>query len=327
MCGPPGRSFPVQLEDRVAELLAKTENQATENENLRDMLSRLQNENVVLKQTAFTFSVPQSAKTTPDENRDPSSTPSEAGNLFASSAPVAGPSSVPASSGSSVATASSHDSPTLFESFDTFSGMELGNSTGASVTSASAPDMETIAFFGGPFTTVSSNPMYTSYRDPLESMNAFASFGGWDGDVNMGAPSTTSGGGLEDLFGEQFPGLAPFGGEFIEAKSSPSGSSGAAGATAGVSPVGHRTTVPLPEGAGEGCPKTKQDIERMVATGEKATFGAPPVIERSASSASSLGSSTVARPPGRGAVTFAGDVRASSTGRCVAAGLTVCAEF
>ncbi|KIJ32057.1 hypothetical protein M422DRAFT_84080, partial [Sphaerobolus stellatus SS14] len=37
------------LEDRVAQLEAKTETQAAENDNLRDMLTRLQSENTLLK--------------------------------------------------------------------------------------------------------------------------------------------------------------------------------------------------------------------------------------------------------------------------------------
>ncbi|EMD41389.1 hypothetical protein CERSUDRAFT_109986 [Gelatoporia subvermispora B] len=46
------------LEDKVAALEAKNQLSETENENLRDLLQRLQNENMMLKQAAFTFSVP-----------------------------------------------------------------------------------------------------------------------------------------------------------------------------------------------------------------------------------------------------------------------------
>ncbi|KAL7416640.1 hypothetical protein BDY24DRAFT_377761 [Mrakia frigida] len=44
------------LEDKVTALLVATEGQKSENENLRDLLARLQQENVLLKQSAFTFS-------------------------------------------------------------------------------------------------------------------------------------------------------------------------------------------------------------------------------------------------------------------------------
>ncbi|KAJ6569545.1 hypothetical protein B0H19DRAFT_1024730 [Mycena capillaripes] len=49
------------LEDKVAALEAKNDAANSENENLRDLLSRLQNENVMLKESTFTFSVPKTA--------------------------------------------------------------------------------------------------------------------------------------------------------------------------------------------------------------------------------------------------------------------------
>ncbi len=57
--------LPVQLEDKVAELEAKNEATEHENENLRDMLGRLQSENVSLKQSAFTFSMQKDATGSP----------------------------------------------------------------------------------------------------------------------------------------------------------------------------------------------------------------------------------------------------------------------
>jgi len=49
-----------QLEEKVAELEAKSYGTSVENENLRGILKRLQEENVALKQSAFTFSMPLS---------------------------------------------------------------------------------------------------------------------------------------------------------------------------------------------------------------------------------------------------------------------------
>ena len=50
------------LEDRVAELEAKNDEATSENDNLRDLLARLQSENTVLKQQQqFTFSMPRSS--------------------------------------------------------------------------------------------------------------------------------------------------------------------------------------------------------------------------------------------------------------------------
>jgi hypothetical protein len=170
------------------------------------------------------------------------------------------------------------------------------NSTPASTAnpSTSAHDLETMAFFGstGPFTNIASNPMFTSYRDPIHTMNAFASFG-WDGDVNMPGPSTSNDAtntSLEDLFGDQFAGLIPFSnGDFSagEGKESPSTSSG----HNVVSPIGiHKQASPSEHT--DCCPKTKEDVEHMIATGPKGTFGESPVpvppAEEKSSSAPSL---------------------------------------
>ncbi|KAG8220221.1 hypothetical protein J3R82DRAFT_1258 [Butyriboletus roseoflavus] len=57
------------LEDKVSALEAKNEATEAENTNLRDLLSRLQQENLALKQAQFTFSVP---KPTPTPNVQPS---------------------------------------------------------------------------------------------------------------------------------------------------------------------------------------------------------------------------------------------------------------
>ncbi|KAH0838716.1 hypothetical protein J3R83DRAFT_7046 [Lanmaoa asiatica] len=59
------------LEDKVAALEAKNEATEAENTNLRDLLSRLQQENLALKQAQFTFSVP---KPTPMPAPTPNST-------------------------------------------------------------------------------------------------------------------------------------------------------------------------------------------------------------------------------------------------------------
>ncbi|WVQ82376.1 hypothetical protein IAT38_004504 [Cryptococcus sp. DSM 104549] len=53
------------LEEKVAELEAKSYGATVENENLRGILKRLQEENVALKQSAFTFSMPMGGNSTP----------------------------------------------------------------------------------------------------------------------------------------------------------------------------------------------------------------------------------------------------------------------
>ncbi|KAG7450781.1 uncharacterized protein BT62DRAFT_535171 [Guyanagaster necrorhizus] len=49
------------LEDKVAALEARNEQTTSENENLRDLLARIQSENVALRQGSFTFQVPKTA--------------------------------------------------------------------------------------------------------------------------------------------------------------------------------------------------------------------------------------------------------------------------
>lgn len=59
------------LEDKVAALEAKNQAAESENVNLRDLLSRLQSENMALKQAAFTFSVPKPNSAPPSAFQQP----------------------------------------------------------------------------------------------------------------------------------------------------------------------------------------------------------------------------------------------------------------
>lgn len=75
-----------QLEDKISELEAKSTGMGAENENLRSILKRLQEENVRLKQTAFTFQMPGTS--TPNQQSQaqtalPSQTPSKASSPHA----------------------------------------------------------------------------------------------------------------------------------------------------------------------------------------------------------------------------------------------------
>ncbi|GJJ08786.1 hypothetical protein Clacol_003005 [Clathrus columnatus] len=172
------------LEDKVAQLEAKSESQATENENLRDMLNRLQSENALLRQTAFTFTLPSNSGL----SNPPSSNP------FSVSEP--GPSRLNASSTSNTVNNRISEPQSNFNS--QYSSESLSSlADNGPLTDA---DLDSMALFGGPFTTVASNPMFMSYRDPTQSMNAFASFGGWD-DMSMLNTNSNS-------FGDQFSALS-----------------------------------------------------------------------------------------------------------------------
>lgn len=64
-----------QLEDKVAELESKAYGTQIENENLRGILKRLQEENVALKQSAFTFSMPVNNRNSPNASNGSFSVP------------------------------------------------------------------------------------------------------------------------------------------------------------------------------------------------------------------------------------------------------------
>ncbi|WWC70232.1 uncharacterized protein I206_104182 [Kwoniella pini CBS 10737] len=63
------------LEEKVAELEAKSYGASVENENLRGILKRLQEENISLKQSAFTFSMPVNGNSHSNSNDSSSTSP------------------------------------------------------------------------------------------------------------------------------------------------------------------------------------------------------------------------------------------------------------
>ncbi|KAJ3767386.1 hypothetical protein FB446DRAFT_696377 [Lentinula raphanica] len=70
------------LEDKVAALEAKNQQASAENENLRDLLSRLQSENMALKEASFTFSVPKQPTASTSTAKSSSFTTSSDNSLF-----------------------------------------------------------------------------------------------------------------------------------------------------------------------------------------------------------------------------------------------------
>ncbi|KAG5654346.1 hypothetical protein H0H81_004300 [Sphagnurus paluster] len=160
------------LEDKVAALEAKNEAAQSENENLRDLLTRLQHENLSLKQSSFTFAVPKNGSST-------SETP-QASTSFASQSPAFVSSS---SSGSVISPNPSPAklaNPLEWSSLTTFDpamlsllddtpqptatdgamAMDFGFGSGMSNTGLS-PIM--------PFTTIASNPMFMSFASSFDT--------------------------------------------------------------------------------------------------------------------------------------------------------------
>ncbi|KAJ7238998.1 hypothetical protein B0H12DRAFT_83239 [Mycena haematopus] len=145
------------LEDKVAALEAKNDAATSENENLRDLLSRLQNENVMLKESSFTFSVPKSGV-------------SAVGSVYTSfRSPTA---SAPASS----PPPPNSVNPLDYSSLTTFDPGMLSLLDDTPQQTATDGAMQMDFGFGESsgvppksYTTIASNPMFTSFATAFDS--------------------------------------------------------------------------------------------------------------------------------------------------------------
>lgn len=161
------------LEDKVAELEAKNEQAQNENENLRDLLTRLQSENVTLKQSAFTFTVPKSTPTASESAPSPQ-------HLF--------PAVSSSNSASSPASSTSHLSPKMTNPLD-WSSLTAFDPAVLNLLDDSVPQptatqgaMQMDFGFGGtnnnssglpsnfPYTTIASNPMFMSFASTFDAL-------------------------------------------------------------------------------------------------------------------------------------------------------------
>ncbi|KZO99604.1 hypothetical protein CALVIDRAFT_350334 [Calocera viscosa TUFC12733] len=243
-----------QLEDRVASLEAEKAETQNENENLKDLLNRLQTENQLLKQGQFTFSMP-------GPNKRPSSDGSS------DSSPAA------SSSSNGQEPVFSQTSPPI----DMSSNNPIFNASEPSLTSASDTNLSMFGSFPvtPTWTTLATAPQYTSYRDPVYDRI----FGG-AGDISPYATRGDEEGeglvNLEELFGEDFGDLMPIVGDFSPV------------AEAVLGPIDatmrdDSAAAPLPsvQGAHDpqqehgDCPRTKEDITHMIANHAPQTFGPP----------------------------------------------------
>ncbi|KAL5535060.1 YAP1 [Sanghuangporus sanghuang] len=172
------------LEDKVASLEEKNATTLQENENLREVVSRLQSENMRLRQSSFTFSVPHStseASTSQTKEAGPSRVGSS--DVQQHDAPMNLFSSTPSTTTSS--TTSTHDSPESLYANENNDGQLpfLGqnvfsfNNSGQQQT-ATSDAMNLDLGFGPvlaqtPYTTIASNPLFMSFREP-DMFDAFA---------------------------------------------------------------------------------------------------------------------------------------------------------
>ncbi|KAI9512317.1 hypothetical protein F5148DRAFT_1302936 [Russula earlei] len=188
------------LEDKVAELEAKSMSAETENQHLKELLKRLQDENVSLRHTSFTFSVPRNADLADGSFN---------GCLF--------PPPTPSSSGAAPQS-SSLDAPSAFPG-----DIDFGALTSFDPSSLNLLDDSdaTMSFdFGGhgqyvpsktPYKTIASAPMFMSFPDPisLESASYLEEYGSdtrfeqcqsWTGQT-LPREGNRPTGSLDELFG------------------------------------------------------------------------------------------------------------------------------
>lgn len=152
----------------MAALEAKNEQAVSENENLRDLLSRLQSENVMLKQSPFTFTVPKTAASVSEKSvvspvaYSPETTP------YASSSHPSTTISSPISAHPSPKSANPLDWSSL-TSFDP-SMLNLLDDHPQQTATDDAMKMDWgFGDLSNSFTTIASNPMFMSYASTFET--------------------------------------------------------------------------------------------------------------------------------------------------------------
>ncbi|KAF7784786.1 transcriptional regulator family: bZIP [Agaricus bisporus var. burnettii] len=162
------------LEDKVAELEAKNDAAQHENENLRDLLSRLQSENVMLKQSNFTFTM-----SPPKSQSDPPPAPrhfSPEASIYTTSSPTASSMVSPDSSRAATKPTNLLDWTSL-TSFDP-NILSLLEETPQSQPTATSSAMDLDLFStldegpdsSSPFTTIASNPVFMSFASSFDTM-------------------------------------------------------------------------------------------------------------------------------------------------------------
>ena len=290
---------------------AKNQLSEQENENLRDLLQRLQNENMMLKQAAFTFSTPH--PTNANNNHNQNAFGNNASNhpmQFNFSSPGAGPSKSP------MQTQSPPSQYNLnFNSLISFDPNMLNPADEPQDVNMDAPFS-----FSNEYKTIASNPMFTSFAEPSPAdsppmmMNngqqylpsSFESFDHWtpSADSHNGGNGNGGGGGggggngdaLDQLFGGTFLGTNSSAADFhallasppsaispvshatrtpslSSASSSPAGAANNGSSPSAATPLGH----PLGQGT-DGCPKTKEQLSKAIAEAGQSSFVQSPAF-------------------------------------------------
>jgi AP-1-like transcription factor len=269
----------------------------SENENLRDLLSRLQNENVVLKNSSFTFSVPKNAGNTPNDQVAPVSPPARdsPASVFGTASRPSQSSTDPASRPSPRPSIPSNDidwnSLTAFDP----SVLRLLDESPQQTATDGAMSMD--FGFGEnssskmQYTTLASNPLFMSFADTFDTtpdnsnggfnfdMQGLSPWPSGQSDVNV--TMEDGGSSLDSLFGGQYMEPQPPVDFNVLLQSPQSTLSPVAHAsvrstpTSGSSPASNYSLFNTPRDSASsfseeghddgGCPKTKEDAARHIA--------------------------------------------------------------
>ncbi|KAJ8520370.1 hypothetical protein ONZ45_g2817 [Pleurotus djamor] len=273
------------LEDKVAALEAKNEATQTENDNLKDLLSRLQTENVLLKSATFTFSMPKSVE---GAQFTQSPTTDNSVNMFNTTSPSAPSPSETASSSTSPKTnyLSSIDWNALTP-FDS-SMLSALDDTPQSAISSNSMNMDfSMPGNAGPslssYTTIANNPSFMSFASMFDSTSTPPNPEPTPFTYDMSSvmstwspPPSTDSNSLDDLFGNMLGTPQPPVDFNVLMTTSPSPS---------LSPISHHNSTgrspadtssasspssnPSPSdkpdlSQHQDCPKTKAEIEQAI---------------------------------------------------------------
>ncbi|KAI0035273.1 hypothetical protein K488DRAFT_83235 [Vararia minispora EC-137] len=302
------------LEEQVAALQAKNDASETENQHLRELLKRLQDENVLLKQAQFTFTVPKpSSETQPFANVATTSFGSAPNSAFSAGQSTNAATS-PSTTGSTPPS-SSLDTPSNFPSDIDFGTLTSFDPTQLSLLDENGDTTMSYDFGFGtgqvapsntPYKTIASNTMFMSFAEPSPPSDFPI------GDNKASPPSGNNGSPFDSAFTNGWPGPSQrsegsgvrtgsfdelFGGHMFGSQSPMSPASIQSlmnGSSSTISPILHARTSPtatVSSGSdaspgkeatmhGSGCPKTKEEFATHVAKSGSSPFApSPPTAE------------------------------------------------
>jgi len=243
-------------------------NAETENVHLKELLKRLRDENVSLRNTSFTFSVPRNGEPSdrPFNGAVPSFDSQPESSIFASTSHVPSPSSSATTKGATPQSSSSLDTPSAFPGDIDFGSLSPLDPAAMDLFDDADAIMSYDFGYGQfipsktPYKTIASNPMFMSFAEPtapdttsIPKSSAQSpggnpydiTFGQWTGQTSSHEGNSQAGS-LDELFGgHTFGTQSPL--NFNVLMKSPATSPLTAGAS-GLSPVVHQSIHTLSTG-------------------------------------------------------------------------------